>query len=193
MVGSALVGPTLVIVPTVIRARLFAASLKRHGFTVAVLPDEWPSAAGGVDVVIGSRTAVFARVPDLRSIVVIDEHDDSLREERTPTWHARDIAIERAQQTSLRHSLNGQVFNSLTERWTNVGRTRCFLQTSLPNCAIMRDASSSFSIRKDVHACWHVPHANLWLDVQVVMPQLKLVLWVNFRARDVLLSVLRCA
>ena len=101
LIGAALVGPTLVIVPTVIRARLFAASLKRHGFTVAVLPDEWDSAAGGVDVVIGSRTAVFARVPVLRSIVVIDEHDDSLREERTPTWYARDVAIERANQANV--------------------------------------------------------------------------------------------
>ena len=101
MVGAALHGPSLVIVPTVLRARLFASFLKRHGFSVAVLPDEWDSAAGGVDVVIGSRTAVFARVPHLHSVVVIDEHDDSLREERTPTWHARDIAIERAQQLSI--------------------------------------------------------------------------------------------
>ena len=101
MIAASLVGPTLVIVPTVIRARLFAASLKRHGFTVAVLPEDWSSAAGGVDVVIGSRTAVFARVPDLCSIIVIDEHDDSLREERTPTWHARDVAIERAKQASV--------------------------------------------------------------------------------------------
>jgi len=101
MVGAALLGPSLVIVPTVLRARLFASSLKRHGFSVAVLPDEWDSAAGGVDVVIGSRTAVFARVPRLRSVVVIDEHDDSLREERTPTWHARDVAIERAQQLDI--------------------------------------------------------------------------------------------
>jgi primosomal protein N' (replication factor Y) len=85
----------------VVRARLFAASLKRHGLTVAVLPDEWDSAAGGVDVVIGSRTAVFARVPQLCSVVVIDEHDDSLREERTPTWHARDVAIERAQRLNI--------------------------------------------------------------------------------------------
>jgi len=101
MVGAALHGPSLVIVPTVLRARLFASSLKRHGFSVAVLPDEWDSAAGGVDVVIGSRTAVFARVPHLHSVVVIDEHDDSLRDERTPTWHARDIAIERAQQLNI--------------------------------------------------------------------------------------------
>ena len=101
MVGAALNGATLVIVPTVIRARLFAASLKRHGFSVAILPDEWDSAAGGVDVVIGSRTAVFARVPNLCSVVVVDEHDDSLREERTPSWHARDIAIERARQLGI--------------------------------------------------------------------------------------------
>ena len=101
MVGAAMHGPSLVIVPTVLRARLFASSLKRQGFSVAVLPDEWDSAAGGVDVVIGSRTAVFARVPHLHSLVVIDEHDDSLREERTPTWHARDIAIERAQQLNI--------------------------------------------------------------------------------------------
>ena len=101
MVGAALNGATLVIVPTVIRARLFAASLKRHGFSVAILPDEWDSAAGGVDVVIGSRTAVFARVPNLCSVVVVDEYDDSLREERTPSWHARDIAIERARQLGI--------------------------------------------------------------------------------------------
>ena len=101
MVGAALHGPSLVVVPTVLRARLFASSLKRHGFSVAVLPDEWDSAAGGVDVVIGSRTAVFSRVPHLHSVVVIDEHDDSLREERTPTWHARDVAIERAQQLGI--------------------------------------------------------------------------------------------
>ena len=119
LVGAALSGPTLVIVPTVVRARLFAASLKRHGFTVAVLPDEWGSAAGGVDVAIGSRTAVFARVPELRSIVVIDEHDDSLREERTPTWHARDVAIERAKQLNISCVLMSALPSVAAKAWAN--------------------------------------------------------------------------
>jgi len=119
LVGAALSGPTLVIVPTVVRARLFAASLKRHGFTVAVMPDEWGSAAGGVDVAIGSRTAVFARVPDLRSIVVIDEHDDSLREERTPTWHARDVAIERAKQLNISCVLMSALPSVAAKAWAN--------------------------------------------------------------------------
>ena len=119
LVGAALVGPTLVIVPTIVRARLFAASLKRHGFTVAVLPDDWNSAAGGVDVVIGSRTAVFARVPGLRSIIVIDEHDDSLREERTPTWHARDIAIERANEAKASCILVSALPSVAAKVWAN--------------------------------------------------------------------------
>ena len=119
LVGAALIGPTLVIVPTIVRARLFAASLKRHGFTVAVLPDDWNSAAGGVDVVIGSRTAVFARVPGLRSIIVIDEHDDSLREERTPTWHARDIAIERANEANASCILVSALPSVAAKVWAN--------------------------------------------------------------------------
>lgn len=101
VLGAASNGPALVVIPTVTRARLLAAALKRKGLSVAVLPDEWANAAGGVDVVIGARSAVFARVPDLCSIVVIDEHDDSLQEERTPTWHARDVAIMRAHQQQL--------------------------------------------------------------------------------------------
>ena len=96
VLSAAVNGPTLVVIPTLSRARLLAAALKRQGLSVALLPDEWANAAGGVDVVIGARSAVFARVPNLCAIVVIDEHDDSLQEERTPTWHARDVAIMRA-------------------------------------------------------------------------------------------------
>jgi primosomal protein N' (replication factor Y) len=37
----------------------------------------------------------------LKSIIVIDEHDDALQEERSPSWHARDIAIERANKLGI--------------------------------------------------------------------------------------------
>ncbi len=94
-------GPTLVVVPTIYRARMMAAKLRRIGLTVAVTPDDWAQGAGGVDVIIGSRSAIWASAPRLSSIVVIDEHDDGLQEERTPTWHARDVAIERAQRLGI--------------------------------------------------------------------------------------------
>lgn len=87
--------PTIVIVPTQHRARLLAASLKSNGFSVALWPQEWASALGGVDLVVGTRSVVWAPVSQLSMIVVVDEHDDLLQEERSPTWHARDVAIER--------------------------------------------------------------------------------------------------
>jgi len=94
-------GPTLVVIPTIYRARLMAAKLRKLGFTVALTPDDWALGAGGVDVIIGSRSAIWASAPRLSSIVVIDEHDDGLQEERSPTWHARDVAIERANRLGI--------------------------------------------------------------------------------------------
>jgi primosomal protein N' (replication factor Y) len=78
------------------RVRDMAARLRRERLTVSVLPDEWDAAAGGTDVVVGARSAVWARIDGLAGIVVVDETDDSLQEERSPTWHAREVAIERA-------------------------------------------------------------------------------------------------
>jgi primosomal protein N' (replication factor Y) len=91
-------GPCIVVHPTPAAARAIANRLRKRGLRVALLPDDWAQAASGVDVVVGSRGAVWAPCPGLRSIVVLDEHDESLQDERTPTWHARDVAIERARR-----------------------------------------------------------------------------------------------
>jgi primosomal protein N' (replication factor Y) len=96
VLAAARCGATLVVVPSVDEARLLGARVRRAGLTVAVLPRDWGSAAAGVDVVIGARAAAWASVPDGRAFVVLDEHDESLQEERSPTWHARDVMIERA-------------------------------------------------------------------------------------------------
>lgn len=94
-------GPCIVVAPTLSRARKLAAECRRRGKTTAMYPDEWVAAASGVDVVVGARSAVWASVPDLSAIVVVDEHDDTLQEERAPTWHARDVAIGRAEQAGI--------------------------------------------------------------------------------------------
>lgn len=91
-------GPTLAVMPSVERARIEAARLRRVGLTVALVPQEWARAAAGVDVVIGARAAAWAPCPGLAAAVVVDEHDESLQEERSPTWHARDVVVERARR-----------------------------------------------------------------------------------------------
>jgi primosomal protein N' (replication factor Y) len=91
-------GPALVVVPSVVRAGAMAAALRRRGLSVAVVPKQWASAAAGVDVVIGARAAAWAPCPGLSAVVVIDEHDEGQQEERAPTWHARDVLVERARR-----------------------------------------------------------------------------------------------
>lgn len=61
----------------------------------------WARAAEGGCVVVGGRAAIWAPVPDLASVVVLDEGDEALKEERAPTWHARDVAVERARRAGV--------------------------------------------------------------------------------------------
>lgn len=98
VLAAARLGPTLVVCASIDGARVLATRLRRTGTSVALVPEEWSQARGGVDVVIGARAAAFAPCPDLAAAVVLDEHEDTLQEERVPTWHARDVVIERARR-----------------------------------------------------------------------------------------------
>ena len=89
-------GPMLCVVPNFSLVRTLAASLRGSGFSVAVFPDEWAQAVAGADIVIGTRAAVWAPVSDIATVIIWDEHDESLNEERVPTWNAREVGILRA-------------------------------------------------------------------------------------------------
>lgn len=96
------VGPTLVVVPTNHDAILLASRLRRTGATVAYVPDDWAAAAGGVDVVIGPRSAAWMPCAGMAAAIVVDEHDEVLQDtERSPTWHARDVIAERCRRAGV--------------------------------------------------------------------------------------------
>lgn len=93
-------GHILVITPTLAAARNVAEGMRRSGVRVALHPDGWARGAAGCSIV-GTRTAVFAPVVGLSAVVVIDEHDEALQNEGSPTWNAREIAIERGRRSGV--------------------------------------------------------------------------------------------
>lgn len=58
---------------------------------------EWQRVRGGeARVVVGTRSAVFAPVQNLGLIIVDEEQENSFKQEETPRYHGRDVAIVRA-------------------------------------------------------------------------------------------------
>jgi primosomal protein N' (replication factor Y) len=59
--------------------------------------DQWHRIRrGDVDLVIGTRSAVFAPFPRVGLVIVDEEHDPSYKQEEAPRYHGRDVAIVRA-------------------------------------------------------------------------------------------------
>lgn len=58
-------------------------------------------AAGKVDVVIGTRSAIFAPTPHLGLVIIDEEHDASFKQDKSPRYHARDVAAERCRQAKV--------------------------------------------------------------------------------------------
>ncbi len=120
--GAIVLVPEIALTPQTVRR--FAG---RFGDQVAVLHsalsdgeryDEWHRIrTGEARVVVGPRSAIFAPVTNLGLIVVDEEHDPSYKQDETPRYHARDVAVMRARFEGARIVL-GSATPSL-ESWLN--------------------------------------------------------------------------
>ncbi|EHY9169869.1 primosomal protein N' [Enterococcus faecalis] len=60
--------------------------------------DEWRKIERGeAEVVVGARSAIFAPVENIGVIIIDEEHEASYKQEETPRYHARDLAIWRSE------------------------------------------------------------------------------------------------
>ncbi len=92
--------PEIALTPQTIRRfrRRFAQVAVLHSHLTDVERHrQWRDIAEGrADVVIGARSAVFAPVHDLGLVVIDEEHETSFKQDTAPRYHARDVAIVRA-------------------------------------------------------------------------------------------------
>ncbi|MCZ6654791.1 MAG: primosomal protein N' [Planctomycetota bacterium] len=99
-------------------SRLCDVAVIHSGLTGAERSLTWNAIhTGRKRVVIGARSAVFAPCRDLGLIVVDEEQENSYKSQQSPRFHARDVAIKRAQLLNIPVVL-GSATPSL-ETWHN--------------------------------------------------------------------------
>mgnify|MGYP002640013269 CR=1 FL=1 len=97
--GAIVLVPEIALTPQTVsrfRARCGQVAVLHSGLTDAERHDQWLAIREGrVRVVVGARSALFAPMPKLGLIVLDEEHESSFKQESTPRYHAREVALER--------------------------------------------------------------------------------------------------
>lgn len=57
---------------------------------------------GEIDVMIGPRSALFTPFPNLKIIIIDEEHEDTYQSETVPRYHAREVAVRRAEMENAK-------------------------------------------------------------------------------------------
>ena len=100
-------------------------AVQHSGLSDGARHDQWHRIKrGDVDVVVGTRSAVFAPLPSVGLIVVDEEHDGSYKQEESPRYHGRDVAIMRAKRSGALVVLGSATPSLETYRHAASGRYR---------------------------------------------------------------------
>lgn len=97
--------PEIALTPAVagtFRARFGTrVAIQHSGLAAGERHDQWHRIRRGqIDVVVGTRSAVFAPIEHVGLIIVDEEHDGSYKQDESPRYNGRDVAVVRAQKES---------------------------------------------------------------------------------------------
>ena len=103
--GVLVLVPEIALTPAVVGAFHAACggrvAIQHSGLSDGERHDQWHRIRrGDADVVVGTRSAVFAPLEKLGLIIVDEEHDASYKQEESPRYHGRDVAVMRGRQAA---------------------------------------------------------------------------------------------
>jgi primosomal protein N' (replication factor Y) len=100
-------------------------AIQHSGLSDGERYDQWHRIRRGeVDIVIGTRSAVFAPLPRLGLVIVDEEHDTAYKQEESPRYHGRDAALVRARDAGALAVLGSATPSLESWRHASEGRYR---------------------------------------------------------------------
>jgi primosomal protein N' (replication factor Y) len=119
-------------------------AIQHSGLSDGERHDQWQRIRrGDVDIVVGTRSAVFAPLERVGLIVVDEEHDSSYKQEEIPRYNGRDVAIVRAQRAGALVVLGSATpsmetyHNAMTGKYERVVLERRVLNRPLASVTIV--------------------------------------------------------
>ena len=103
--GAIVLVPEIALTPQTVGrflGRFEDVAVLHSGLTPAQRHAQWRRIRDGrANIVVGARSAVFAPLANLRLVIVDEEHESSYKQDQLPRYHARDVAIKRAQSLGI--------------------------------------------------------------------------------------------
>lgn len=149
-------GQALVILPEISLSMYISSKIKSH-FDEGIVV-EWHSrlgpskrtsnwhkiVSGQARIIIGARSGIFLPIPDLKIIVVDEEHDGSFKQDQSQfTYNARDLAIVRAKILDIPVILSSatpsleSIYNAESGKYTHLQLKKRFGGAEMPEISIV--------------------------------------------------------
>lgn len=132
-------GGILVILPDSQEVERLSNELSQRNLTHSVLDSKLPKSEqyrnflkarlGEASIVIGTRSAIFAPVSNLRTLMIYNEGSEHLYERRSPGWNARDVALLRQREQDfdlifVGYSPSSEIARLIDTGWIDYKRSR---------------------------------------------------------------------
>ncbi|MBF0197796.1 MAG: primosomal protein N' [Planctomycetes bacterium] len=150
---------------------------RRHNWLLAKL--------GGPYLIVGARSCLFTPIKDLGLIIVDEEHDSSFKQDSSPRYHARDLAVVRAHLTKCRIILGSATpslesyRNAQTEKYQLVNMLERISPHPLPKVHVVDIGEERRELKRKgaIHFSRHL----ITLSKKAIMKKQQIIFFLNRR------------